>query len=75
MKHAMNVLLLVMVLATQVAASSTVDVRRGGSMWATIESDGTIRKNGSMWGTARPLDGTEGAHRVAALLVFFSGEF
>jgi len=51
-------------------------VRISGSSVGKIESDGTIRKSGSSWGSASHCCGDHGSKRtVAAVLVFFSGDF
>ena len=51
-------------------------LRKGGSSIGAIESSGTIRKGGSSWGSASNCcDSFDAKRRVAAVLVFFSGEF
>jgi hypothetical protein len=51
-------------------------LRKAGSSIGAIESGGTIRKNGSSWGSASNCCGDFGSKRaVAAVLVFFSGDF
>jgi len=50
--------------------------RKSGSIIGAIESGGTIRKGGSIWGSASSCCGDAYARRaVAAVLVFFSGDF
>lgn len=51
-------------------------LRRSGMIIGAIEGDGTLRKDGSIWGSASSCCGSHAAKRkVAAVLVFFSGEF
>ena len=51
------------------------DLRVNGSYLGVIESDGDIRRDGSWWGSARGMNGYEDMRKVAAVLIFFSGEF
>lgn len=51
------------------------DLRIDGRHIGVIEPDGDIRHEGRSWGTASNVHCYEDVRRVAALLVFFSGDF
>lgn len=51
------------------------DLRIDGRAIGVIESDGDIRRDGRSWGTASNVHCYDDVRRVAALLVFFSGDF
>ena len=61
-------------LYAEIESSGTLRVN--GSIAGEIESGGTIRKNGSIWGSVEPgCSSHDDKRKIAALLIFFSGDF
>ncbi len=50
-------------------------LRKNGSIVGQVESSGYIRKNGSIWGEASGASTYTGRLHVAAILIFYSGDF